>query len=167
MNYREEGYPRRSGLRKLPEQRRVRRKLDGVVGAGLPAGDSSQELDPVLEIHLGSKAGRFQQATERLPDGQLPGNDDTPVFLVFPRILIVESDEIPDVEGYEAAFFLDGKGELLAIGFSFSFQILGVNDIKSPLSQRVGQAGVDILVQEQFQFHRSPLRYCRAGCSCT
>jgi hypothetical protein len=76
---------------------------------------------------------------------------------VFFDVLIVQIHKIPDIEGHEAAFFLDGKRKLFAVGFPFSFQILGVNDIKSPLPQRVGQARVDIFIQEQFQFHRSPL----------
>ena len=46
------------------------------------------------------------------------------------------------------------------IGFPLSFQILGMNEIKSPLPQRVGQARVDVFIQEQFQFHRSPLLPC-------
>ena len=106
---------------------------------------------------MGRQPDLFQQSPKRLPDGYLPRNNDPPVLLVLPYILIVEIHEVSDVEGHEAAFFLNGKGQLFAVGFSFSLQILGVNDIKSPLPQRVGQACVDILIQEQFHFHRSPL----------
>jgi hypothetical protein len=41
----------------------------------------------------------------------------------------VQIHKIPDIEGHEAAFFLDGKRKLFAVGFPFSFQILGLNDI--------------------------------------
>ena len=87
---------------------------------------------------------------------------------VFFDVLIVQIHKIPDIEGHEAAFFLDGKRKLFAVGFPFSFQILGVNDIKSPLPQCVGQTLVDIFVQKQFQFHRSATtcaarRLCRSA----
>ena len=98
-----------------------------------PAADFSQKLDPVLEIPPIRQADLLQQSPERLPDGDLPGYYDPPVLLVLLHILIVEIHEVPDIEGHEAAFFLDGKGQLFAVGFPFSFQILGVNDIKSPL----------------------------------
>ncbi len=61
------------------------------------------------------------------------------MLLVLSDILIEQIHKIPDIEGHEAAFFLDGKRKLFAVGFHFSFQILGENDIKSPLPQRVGQ----------------------------
>jgi len=79
------------------------------------------------------------------------------MFPFLSDVLIVQIHKVPDIEGHEAAFFLDGKRKLFTVGFPFSFQILGVNDIKSPLPQRVGQARVDIFIQEQLQFHRSPL----------
>jgi hypothetical protein len=102
------------------------------------------KIDPFLEIRPGRKADLLQQSPERLPHGYLPRNNDPPVLLVLPHILIVEIHEVSDVEGYEAAFFLNGKRKLFAVGFPFSLQILGVNDIKSSLPQRVRQACVDI-----------------------
>ncbi len=75
-------------------------------------------------------------------------------------VLVVQIHKIPDIEGHQAAFFLDGKRKLFTVGFPFSFQILGVNNIEPPLPQRVGQARVDIFVQKQFQFHRPPLLPC-------
>jgi len=101
--------------------------------------DSSQKFDPILEI---------------LPAGQpdllekLPGDDDPPVLLVLSRLLIVELDEVPDVEGGDAPFFLDGKGELLAVRFTLPLQVLGMDDIIPPLPQGMRQPGVDILVQK-------------------
>jgi len=85
------------------------------------------------------------------------------VLAVLFHILIVELDEVADVEGDEAAFFLDGKGNLFAVRLAFALQVLGMDDILSPLPQGMGQAGVDILIQEQLEFHRVLLRYCRAG----
>jgi len=70
------------------------------------------------------------------------------MLLVLSNVLIVQIHKVPDIEGHKAEFFLDGKRKLFAVGFPFSFQILGVNDIKSPLPQRMRQARVDILIQE-------------------
>jgi hypothetical protein len=70
------------------------------------------------------------------------------VLPVRSRILVVEMNEVPDIEGDEAALFLDGKVELLAVRFAFALQILSVNDVISPLLQGVEEAGVDILIQE-------------------
>jgi hypothetical protein len=136
------------GLRELRELRRLQKY--GKCTHISPTADCSQEINPVLEIRRGRQANIFQQSPERLPYGHLPGNDNSPMLPVFSDVLIVQIHKVPDIEGHQAAFFVDGKRKLLVVGFPFSFQILGVNGIKSPLPQRVGQARVDIFIQEQF-----------------
>jgi hypothetical protein len=112
------------------------------------SGSHSQKINPIFEIRLSCQANLFQQSPEHLPDGHLPGYNDPPMLLVLSNILIVQFHKIPDIEGQETAFFLNGKRTLFAVGFPFPFQILGMNNIKSPLPQRVGQARVDVFIQE-------------------
>jgi hypothetical protein len=78
--------------------------------------------------------------------------------LILTRELIVESDEIPNVEGHEAALFLYRERKLITIGSSLSFLILGVNNIETPFAKRMGQTCMDILIQEEFQPHHLHLR---------
>jgi hypothetical protein len=80
--------------------------------------DSSQKLDPVSELLLARQSDLLEKPPECLPDRHLPRHDDPPVFPVLFSLLIVELDEVPDVEGDEAPFFLDRKGELLAVRFA-------------------------------------------------
>jgi len=86
--------------------------------------DCSQKINPIFEIRLGCQANLLQQSLERLPDGHLLGNNDPPMFLVLSDILIVQSHKVPDIECHEAAFFLDGKRKLFAVGASSRSELI-------------------------------------------
>jgi len=66
-------------------------------------------------------------------------------FILF-GILIMEKHKVPDIERHQAAFFAYGKGKLLTVGPSFPFDVLGMNDIKSSLPERMSETSVDIFI---------------------
>lgn len=68
------------------------------------------------------------------------------MFLVLRNILIMQKHKVPNIESHKTAFIVYGKGELVTVRSAFSFQVLSMNDIKSPLLQGVTKAGVDVLI---------------------
>ena len=84
---------------------------------------------------------------------ELFGDNDAAVFLPFFDVVNVREDEILNIEADQASLLLYGISKLRIVGEAGSLHVLGIDSIEPSSCQRLGKAGVHVLVQEKPDLH--------------